>query len=66
MVIPKPGRIWGGAAQAVVSHRGRVHFAHADASGVSLVEEAADRGVAAAESVLGTFGVRSPTLRWNF
>ena len=66
MVIPKPGRIWGGAAQAIAAHKGRVRFAHGDASGLSLIEEAVDRGVAAAESTLGGIGVRSSSFRWNY
>jgi len=65
MVIPQPGRIWGGAAQAIAAHKGRIRFAHADASGLSLIEEAVDRGVAAAESILGGIGVRSSSFRWN-
>jgi hypothetical protein len=47
-----------------VERRGRVHVAHADASGMSLFEEANDRGVAAAEAVLAALGVRVPTMRW--
>ncbi|APV48626.1 hypothetical protein BWI17_02350 [Betaproteobacteria bacterium GR16-43] len=65
MVRPVPGRIWGEERRTIVGHRGRVHFAHADASGLSLIEEATDRGVMAAESVLAAFGVRSSTMRWN-
>jgi len=66
MVIPKPGRIWGGAAQAIASHNGRIRFAHGDASGLSLIEESVDRGVAAAESILGGLSVRSSSFRWNY
>jgi hypothetical protein len=35
-----------------------VHFAHADASGMSLFEEANYQGVRAAEAVLRHLGVR--------
>lgn len=52
MAIPRPGLIWGDARRRIVDHRGRLHFAHADASGLSLFEEANDRGVAAADAVL--------------
>jgi hypothetical protein len=39
-----------------------VHFAHSDASGLSLFEEAQYRGVAAAERVLAALGVRTETI----
>ena len=52
MVAPRPGLIWGEGRQRVLAHRGRLHFAHADASGLSLFEESCDRGVAAAEAAL--------------
>ena len=52
MCIPRPGLIWGEARRRIVEHRGRIHFAHADASGLSLFEEANDRGVQAAERVM--------------
>ena len=63
MVCPRPGLIFGAARQAVLAHRGRVHFAHSDASGLSIFEEANDRGVAAAESVLAAMGTRVETFR---
>jgi hypothetical protein len=56
MVRPRPGLIWGAARQRLVARRGRIHLAHADASGLSLFEEACDRGVAAAEAVLAALG----------
>ena len=64
MVRPRPGLVWGEARARILAHRGRLHFAHADASGLSLFEEANDRGVAAAEAVLAALGVRTPTMRW--
>lgn len=63
MVRPLPGVIFGAARQRVASHRGRVHFAHSDASGISIFEEANDRGVAAAEAVLGALGEKAATFR---
>lgn len=65
MVVPRPGLIWGEARQEIAARRGRVHVAHADASGMSLFEEANDRGVAAAESVMAAMGIRSASMRWS-
>jgi len=62
MVRPTPGFVWGDARRRVEAHAGRVHFAHSDASGFSLFEEAQYRGVAAAERVLERLGVRTDTL----
>ena len=61
MVRPRPGFVWGDARRRVEAHAGRVHFAHSDASGFSLFEEAQYRGVAAAERVLARIGLRSDT-----
>ena len=61
MVRPRPGFVWGDARRRVEAHAGRVHFAHSDASGFSLFEEAQYRGVAAAERVLARLGVRTGT-----
>jgi predicted NAD/FAD-dependent oxidoreductase len=61
MVRPTPGFVWGDARRRVEAHAGRVHFAHSDASGFSLFEEAQYRGVAAAERVLARLGVRTDT-----
>jgi phytoene dehydrogenase-like protein len=52
MALPRPGRLWGEARQRILAQRRRVHFAHADASGLSLFEEANHQGVRAAENVL--------------
>lgn len=52
MARPIPGLIWGAARDTITRHKGRLHFAHADASGLSLFEEATDRGVMAADAVL--------------
>ena len=51
MVLPLPGTIWGEERRRVTASRRRLHFAHADASGLSLFEEANYRGVAAAEGI---------------
>lgn len=68
MVVPAPGMIWG-SAQALIHQwagkRQRLHFAHSDGSGLSLFEEANDRGVMAAEAVLRELGVRSDSLRFQ-
>ncbi len=64
MVRPRPGLVWGAARRRVTGHRGRVHFAHADASGISIFEEANDRGVGAAEAVLAALGERAKSVRW--
>jgi hypothetical protein len=61
MVRPRPGFVWGDARRRVEAHAGRVHFAHSDASGFSLFEEAQYRGVAAAERVLARLGLRTDT-----
>lgn len=69
MVVPRPGLIWGPEQARVqawnAQRRTRLHFAHADASGLSLFEEANDRGVAAAEAVLARLGARVDTLRYR-
>lgn len=65
MVLPRPGLIWGEARRRFNRRRGRIHFAHADASGLSLFEEANDRGVAAAEAVLEALGAREETFRYR-
>src|SRR5262249_20362996 len=65
MAVPAAGYI-GGASRAAMNERpnGRIHYAHADACGLSLFEESNDRGVAAAEAVLGAMGARVETMRW--
>lgn len=66
MAVPRPGFIWGEARAAMAERRGRrIHYAHADACGLSLFEESNDRGVAAAEAVLAATGARIDTLRWR-
>ena len=52
MVRPVPGLIWGEARRRAERPLGRVHFAHADLSGVSLFEEAQYTGIRAAEAVM--------------
>jgi hypothetical protein len=57
MIRPLPGRLWGGARQAVERGGAGIQFAHADVSGMSLFEEANYRGVLAAERTLARLGV---------
>jgi hypothetical protein len=64
MMVPRPGLIWGEDRRLLSERRGRVHVAHSDASGLSLFEEANDRGVAAAEAVMAALGVRQDSMRW--
>jgi hypothetical protein len=52
MVRPLPGMLWGAARQRFAGDGARIRFAHADASGLSLFEEAQYRGVLAAERTL--------------
>jgi hypothetical protein len=53
MIRPTRGFIWGEARRlAAVPHRGVVHWAHSDMSGLSLIEEAVHWGARAAEAVL--------------
>jgi monoamine oxidase len=61
MIRPLPDTIWSAARQQLAGGWGRVTFAHADASGMSLFEEANYRGVRAAEAVLRRLGVPSGT-----
>lgn len=69
MVVPRPGLIWGAEQSRIqawnAAPSSKLHFAHADASGLSLFEEANDRGVAAAETVLARFGARVDSLRYR-
>lgn len=65
MAVPEPGLIWGEQRRNILARKGRLHFAHSDASGLSLFEEANDGGVMAAETVLAAYGVRSDTLRFR-
>jgi monoamine oxidase len=63
MAFPQPGLVWGEARRRIAARRGRLHFAHADASGASLFEEANERGTAAAEAVLAALGGRVESVR---
>lgn len=56
MARPLPGLIWGPARSAFAADGVRIRFAHADASGFSLFEEAQYRGVLAAERTLKRLG----------
>lgn len=62
MVRPHPGRLWGGQRLAFEHGAKRLHCAHADVSGMSLFEEANDRGVAAAEAALRALGIHATAL----
>lgn len=62
MACPRPGAVWSAARRRVERGAARVHFAHSDASGFSLFEEAQYRGVAAAERALAALGVRTDTI----
>jgi monoamine oxidase len=58
MARPRPGTLWSERRSRLVQGAGRLQFAHADASGMSLFEEANYRGVLAAERALKRLGVR--------
>ena len=58
MIRPVPGVIGAPGRTALVQGWGRVQFAHADMSGLSLFEEANYHGVRAAEATLRQMGVR--------
>jgi hypothetical protein len=60
MVRSTPGRIWDGRRELAAEPVGRVHFAHSDLSGVALFEEAFDRGLLAAEQVIGRMQAPAP------
>jgi len=51
MIRPTPGYIWGPARAAACEQTPPVFFAHSDMSGISIFEEANERGVAAADAV---------------
>jgi hypothetical protein len=56
MARPLPGLIWGPARAAFAADGDRIRFAHADASGFSLFEEAQYRGILAAERTMKRLG----------
>jgi monoamine oxidase len=58
MAQPRPGFLSSAARQRIAQPAPRVHFAHADASGFSIFEEANYRGVGAAERALGQLRIR--------
>jgi phytoene dehydrogenase-like protein len=62
MVRPRPGLIWGEARRRALEGTRRLHVAHADASGLSIFEEAQYHGVRAAERVLARSGARVASL----
>ncbi len=51
MIRPTPGTIWGPARAAACVQAPPVFFAHSDMSGISIFEEANERGVQAADAV---------------
>ena len=61
MIRPLPGVITAAGRAALAQGWGRVQFAHADVSGLSLFEEANYQGVRAAEATLARLGVRCTT-----
>jgi hypothetical protein len=61
MIRPLPGVIASAGRAALARGWGRVQFAHADVSGLSLFEEANYQGVRAAEATLRQLGVRHRT-----
>ena len=61
MVRPLPGLVWGEARRVFAADHPRLRFAHADASGFSLFEEAQYRGVLAAERTLNRLGKQFTT-----
>jgi hypothetical protein len=61
MIRPLPGVVADPARTGLTQGWGRVQFAHADLSGMSLFEEANYHGVRAAEAVLGRIGARFAT-----
>jgi phytoene dehydrogenase-like protein len=56
MLCPAPGLLWGGTREELSAPLGRIHFACNDAAVLPLYEEAAWRGVAAAEEILTARG----------
>lgn len=62
MARPHPGFVWHPEREALERPLGRVRFAHADASGLPLFEEAQDAGVRAAEAILAEDGERFRSL----
>ena len=52
MIRPTPGYVWGEARRQACVQTPPVFFAHSDMSGMSIFEEANDRGVAAADAVI--------------
>lgn len=53
---PSPGLLFNGALEEASRPLGRILFAHADQSGIPLLEESQDAGVGAAEEILRSRG----------
>jgi len=62
MIRPLPGVIHDPARQALAQGWGRLQFAHADLSGMSIFEEANWHGVRAAEAIMAHMGIRHSSL----
>jgi glycine/D-amino acid oxidase-like deaminating enzyme len=62
MVRPTPGFLASPTRAALAQSPGPVFYAHSDLSGLSLMEEAQDHGIAAAERVLARLGGTSVTV----
>lgn len=56
MIRPEPGFIWGDAREAASQHRPPLFFGHSDLSGLSIFEEAHDRGTVAAQAAMRHLG----------
>jgi len=56
MIRPSPGAIFDPQRRALANGKGRLLFANSDVSGISIFEEAQDRGIRAAQKVLDGLG----------
>lgn len=59
MIRPVPGFLWGGAREAAAAPKPPMFFAHSDLSGLSIFEEAHDRGARAAAGAIAHLGLRA-------
>lgn len=57
MIRPLPGFLWGGAREAAAKPQPPLFFAHSDLSGLSIFEEAHDRGTRAAAAAMTYLGL---------
>ncbi|MBT7095925.1 FAD-dependent oxidoreductase [Candidatus Poribacteria bacterium] len=56
MIAMRPGYLWGPERRRMLRPFGRVHFAGVDIAGTPVFEQAAHRGVEAAEAAMATLG----------